>query len=116
MRKLYHREVFLPLQVLSMAAITVHLKPTRHAIEAARSDRYGSINIPSAITFCGANVIEIETEDNKVTKLVVRLSYDATRDAVYVFLTDGTLKTLWVNLKTDKHASLKRHLYTAASV
>ncbi len=116
MTQLFHREVYLPPEVLNMAAVTVHLKPTRHAIEAARSDRYGSINMPSAITFCGKDVIEIETEDNKVNKLVVRLSYDATRDVVYVFLTDGTLKTLWVNLKTDKHSSLKRHLYTLAPI
>ena len=70
--------------------------------------------IPESITFEGADVVEAEFESGKLQKLVVRLPYDSRRDAIYVFNVDGTLKTVWANLKSDRHASLKKELYKAA--
>lgn len=89
---------------------------TSHALKAAASDRYGKLDIPAAVTFRGSDVVEAEVNSGKVTKLVVRVSYDATRDAIYVFgLENGVfLKTVWFNLKTDRHATLRRELYAKA--
>ena len=80
----------------------------------AREDRYGAIAIPAQIAFNGADVVEAEFVGGKLEKVVVRLPYDSTRDAIYVCKTDGTLKTVWSNLKSDSHKTLKKHLYLPA--
>lgn len=111
---LYHREIFMPAIVREIPVKTIALKPTEHARRAALNDRYGKLEIPATLTFRGRNVIEAELTGGRVTKMVVRKEYDATRDAVYVFLPDGTLKTVWFNLKSDTHKTLRRSLYAAA--
>ncbi len=111
MSNLYHREIFMPAGVRNLAGVTLALTPSHHARGAALYDRYGALTIPAQITFDGKDVVEAEFEAGKLVKVVVRLSYDDTRDAIYVCKTDGFLKTVWFNLKSDKHKTLKKHLY-----
>jgi hypothetical protein len=114
MTALYHREIYLPEIIRNLGARTIRPRVTRHAMEAAAGDRYGAMQIPTEIKFSGADVVEAEFTDKKLSKLVVRVKYDATRDAVFAIGFDrgeSFIKTAWFNLATDKHATLKRHLY-----
>ena len=111
---LYHREIFMPSIVRELPPRTLRPEVTAHAKKAAASDRYGALNIPASVTFKGSDVVEAEFTDKKLSKLVVRLPYDATRDAIYAIGFDSGrvfLKTVWFNLKSDGHATLRRHLY-----
>jgi hypothetical protein len=110
---LYHREIYMPAGVLALSNVTQALRATEHAKRAALNDRYGVITIPAEITFDGKDIVEAEFVNKKLAKVVVRLSYDARRDAIYVLNIDGTLKTVWFNLKSDKHKTLKKELYMA---
>ncbi len=117
MRKLFHREIFLPLNLRNLASTNLELNPTDHAREAAETDRYGAISIPAAIKFNGSNIVEAETVGGKLSKVVVRLSYDDTRDAIYAIGIDKGrtfLKTVWFNLKSDKHSTLRKEMYAVA--
>lgn len=104
----------MPAGVRNLANVTLTLKPTEHAKQAARNDRYGAITIPAQISFEGKDVVEAEFVNGKLSKIVVRLPYDGTRDAIYVCNIDGLLRTVWFNLKSDKHKTLKKELYKAA--
>lgn len=108
---LYHREIWMPNSVINLHGVTVALNVTKHAMKAASEDRYGLIKIPSHITFNGSDVIEAEEVMGAIVKLVIRLPYDSERDAVYVVTSDRTLKTVWSNLKSDTHTTLRRHLH-----
>lgn len=111
---LYHREIYMPKGVLALAGVNVKLKVSEHAKRAARNDRYGQIEIPAEITFNGSDVVEAEFVNGKLAKVVVRLPYDSTRDAIFVCLIDGTLKTVWFNLRSDSHKTLRKELYKSA--
>ena len=117
MSNLYHKDLYMPAGVLALEDREVTFIISEHAKKAALSDRNGMLTIPEKIRFDGKDVVEAEFEDGKLKKLVVRIAYDATRDAVYVFnVPDGLLRTVWLNLSTDRHATLKKELYKAAPV
>lgn len=114
MKALYHTEIFLPAAIRALTARTIAPRITRHAETAAAGDRYGKLTIPRTLTFSGANVVEAEVEAGRVVKLVVRLPYDATRDAVFAIGFDNGqsfIKTVWFNLKSDRHTTLNRSRY-----
>lgn len=111
---LYHKDVFLPSSVRALPARAYSPSITRHATEAALSDRYGKITIPASLTFSGREVVECEICEGSVRKLVVRLPYDGARDAVYVIGFDSGkcfLKSVWLNLSNDCHCTLDRSRY-----
>lgn len=112
--KLYHKEIWMPPSIRALHGVTMALNFTVHAQKAAEEDRYGLIKIPSHITFDGSDVVEAEENEGKVTKLVIRLPYDISRDVIYVVTSDRTLKTVWTNQKSDVHASLNRSRYVSA--
>jgi L-ascorbate metabolism protein UlaG (beta-lactamase superfamily) len=117
MSNLYHKDLYMPAGVLALEEKQVTFVVSEHAKKAALSDRHGVLTIPENIRFDGKDVVEAEFEGGKLKKLVVRIAYDAIRDAVYVFnVPDGLLKTVWLNLSTDGHATLKKELYKAAPV
>lgn len=108
---LYHRDIYMPEGVRKLSGITLALRATNHAKEAASRDRYGVLLIPAAITFSGQDVIEAEFINGSLAKVVVRLPYDSRRDAIYVCTPDGTLKTVWFNMRRDKHSTLDATKY-----
>lgn len=110
---LFHREIAMPAKVRDMKEISFTLRPTAHAENAARNDRYGKLTIPASIRFAGKDIVEAEMTGGAVTKLVVRIPYDSTRDAIYVILPNGTLKTVWFNLSNDLHKTLDKSRYAA---
>ena len=110
MNFLFHSEVFMPAKFNARFETT--LKYGRHAVEAASNDRYGKVDLPAKFDSACATLVEVETDsDSKVLKKVYRVCLDATRDLVMVIQPDGFVRTVWVNLRTDKHRSLDRTRY-----
>lgn len=122
MSKLYHREVFWPALVEQRVREVAeeadfHLcRYGFHAKRAAQDDRYGEIRLPLHLQINEQEVFEAEIDqDNSLRKFLVRTTLDQNRDMVLVFIPggDGALfcKTVWINLKSDKHRTLKRQRY-----
>ncbi len=111
---LYHYQIGFPKDVRFPFDVMkpVSLNLSRHAQKASQNDRYGAFTIPSTIDLKTGQIIELGVTGKTITKLVFRTSYDQTRDIIIVFCTEnGLVKTAWINLKTDKHLTLRRELY-----
>lgn len=116
MTRLYHSEVFMPPQ-LAKPCYRGRLSYTNHAKRAAMDDRYGPIPLVFDFVPEEATLIESEVEQGPcgryiyVVKQVWRLPLDDTRDLVMAITHDGRVKTVWVNLRSDKHKTLDRKKY-----
>ena len=82
-----------------------------HAKKAAMNDRYGIIDLPESLDFSKAKLIEAEVINNRLTKMVLRASYDNRFDLIVVVNTDLTVRTVWLNSRRDKHRTLDRSKY-----
>jgi hypothetical protein len=117
MTKLYHKEIFLPMSVSHLFGRKYKLNYSRHAKLACVQERYGVINNPPfELEITKDNLIEVEIEGNVlIHKVVIRLPYDKDKDIALAIIPDGefaTVKSLWANLKTDKHFTLQKELYS----
>lgn len=111
---LYHKETGLPLNKVSFQMGTVPLRYTRHAEEAARTDRYGFIKLPKFVNTDRAEVVEVEVTYGKIDKVVYRANYSEEADIILVIGRGGVVRTVWLNLKSDKHKTLDKSRYIAA--
>lgn len=112
MSYLFHTNLFMPNSVKK----PVYEGPLRygpHALREARSDRFGNIELPQCFDASIAQLIEVEFDERKeeVVKQVWRQPLDETRDLVLVVTKNGFVKTVWVNLKSDKHRTLDASRY-----
>lgn len=92
-----------------------------HALAASVMDRYGRLPCPDVLDLKAFQVVEIETNDRwprgptqRVTKYVLRGACDAQRDVVYVVKyidNRPTVITMWCNLKSDQHKTLRKDKY-----
>ncbi|PNG50164.1 hypothetical protein WDL1P1_00203 (plasmid) [Variovorax sp. WDL1] len=93
------------------------LRYTRHALNEANSDRYGKVTLLHAFIPEQATLIETEAEDgpdgrnSRVVKQLWRCPMDEYRDLVMALLPGGVVKTVWVNLRSDKHRTLNKARY-----
>jgi len=110
---LYHVEVFMPKFHFPIGQFK--LRYTTHAIKECNSDRYGIVIPPQTLNTEHCSVIEVETgERNEIIKIVYRQRLDANRDiaiAVDVTRQPWTVKTIWVNLRSDNHRTLNKSKY-----
>lgn len=108
----YHYEIGIP-RGLDLPRGVISLWPTRHCVEEARKDRYGPIEVPDHIDTRRARLVEVTTDDeHRVKAALYRVSYDKDRDlCIVVSFPDRMVKTVWSNLKTDTHTTLRRELY-----
>ena len=112
---LYHFEVGFPKGVeknLKKIGKVTNVEYLFHAKRAAMHDRYGIIDLPDAVNLSTSKIIEVEVLNNKVTKVVFRILYDNKFDLVLVMnLPNLSIRTVWLNSKTDKHRTLDRNKY-----
>jgi hypothetical protein len=109
---LYHKDIRLPNELKNLGTIKFVPVYSRHALEAANTDRYGLIKLPSSVTFNGSNIVEAEVEDG-CKKLVIRVAYNDRLDIIIVFIPETlVVKTVWFNAKNDKHYTLDRSEYS----
>lgn len=112
---LYHRFLGLPPEAAKLWVGQLNLYYSAHAQKAATEDRYGKVPLFSSVLFEEGDVIEVEVKDGRVIKAVLRVPYDDHRDLVFAILRpDGVaayVKTVWFNLASDAHKTLRRELY-----
>lgn len=110
---LYHFELGFPRNI-KLPGGTMQLVYSQHALTAAVSDRYSQkkITLPTHIDFTKMQFIEIEVLEGALTKVVVRGSYSADYDLVFVIIPYTRLvKTVWLNACRDTHRTLDRGRY-----
>jgi hypothetical protein len=112
---LFHVEVFVPAR-LKKPCFEGPLRYSRHAREASETDRFGDIKLPLSFKASEAELIEVELADDceSIIKQVWRQKLDEKRDLVLVLNPEGFVRTVWINLKTDKHRTLDRGRYVKA--
>ena len=118
--KLYHKDVFWldSFNSQSLTLIKSAKRLSNHLWEHIDNSTQKRYNIDVAKLYLILNSIdesncypfEVEVEDGKVVKCVIRLRYDDKRD-VSIVVRDGFVVTAWVNSNMDKHASLDRSKY-----
>lgn len=115
---LFHKEVHLP-ELLTKPVYEGRLRYSAHAQAEASNDRYGQINLPEVFTAANAELIEVEAtlQDNRpeIVKQLWRMPLDAARDLVFSVMPNGVVRTVWVNLRSDKHSTLNRGRYVSRS-
>lgn len=111
--KLYHSEVWFPQWLQNKLALgrIENLKYSNHARNEAKSDRYGNFQLPASINVNDGYTFEVEAQGKNLVKLAIRFSMNDKVDMTLVVLTDGTVKTVWLNQKTDIHRTLDRSRY-----
>jgi hypothetical protein len=103
----YHKDIGLPGNFTRPTALL--LRTGAHAQDRAREK---GVILPSRLP--GAySIIEVSMLGRTVTKWVVRFAASVSDDAVMAILPDGTVKTAWLNAKTDLHNTLDRSKYAA---
>lgn len=112
MTYLFHTEIFMP----ASAKSPLHkgaLRYTNHALSESQKDRFGDIKLPVMFDPETAQLIESELSDDgsTVIKQVWRQPLDDKRDLVLALGPNGCVKTVWINLKRDKHRTLDRSKY-----
>ena len=128
METLYHADLFIP-DWFTMPTERAMLSYTRHALYATNNDRYGAIPVFESIPLCQFTLIELGVKNGKpnqfgitakreVSKIVVRGKFDEDRDVVFVLIPEGegryTVKTVWMNMRTDTHNTLNKNRYAVA--
>jgi hypothetical protein len=107
---LYHKDIGFP-PFFTCPDARINLIYTNHAKQASDSR---NIRRLGSITLSRFQVIEIEVRDNRVVKMVVRGSYDATNDICLVITLEKgkwIVKTVWLNAVSDLHNTLDRSKY-----
>jgi len=111
---LYHKQIGLPVTVNKALGHYV-CKFTMHSLQACLNDRYGKVKPPLEIDITAQNVVECEILGQSVAKVVIRQSYNETKDISLALIPDGNraiVKTLWLNDKTDNHLTLDESKYS----
>jgi hypothetical protein len=122
----FHKEVGYPEKVIIPEG-TIYLEETSHARKEAKNDRYlnddeDKLEIPDSIEVSNNNIFEIETDEQAITqKIACRVDYDSDRDLVlalqrpngnmYSPTNKWKVKTVWINMKNDKHETLDSSNY-----
>jgi hypothetical protein len=111
---LYHSEIRLPRGFVAPTG-RVELSWTRHADSERTKDRYAEIPKFKGLSLKRFSVVEVGMVGGTVSKIVFRGRLDDINDVVIVLIPNGnrpwTVKTAWINRKTDAHKTLDRSRY-----
>ena len=111
---LYHKLVFLP--KINKPDADYPCVYTQHAREASLTDKYGVIILPKSYNLANSDIIELEINNNDISKLVIRTEYNEEFDlSLVISLTTGKIKTAWLNRKEDNHETLFKDKYIKES-
>ena len=110
----YHKEVSWPEQLdMLMPTGMIDAKYSRHAENAAQTDRYGEILLPAYFTMERAWIFEAEIDGSHL-KIVFRYPHDDQYDMVVAALVEFDqlyVKTVWLNAVNDTHKTLNAENY-----
>lgn len=108
---LFHRDIGFPKNITMLTGI-LRLSYSNHAKRAAHDDRYGIMELPETLDVTNGTPVEIEVQNGVVVKAVYRAQYDHELDMVIVVQPDGFVRTVWFNMRSDKHATLDHSKYS----
>ncbi len=113
---LYHSQIGLPKAAEYFFGRKYRLTYSHHAKLSCVNDRYGIISKPPfVVEVTRENIIEVETTPtNFIVKIVIRIGYDSRFDIALALLVDydvATVKSCWLNEKTDSHFTLDKSKY-----
>lgn len=86
----------------------IQLKYGNHAKE---DSELHSIDLPNPLDLDTFFPVEIEVIADSLRKTVYRGPLDEYRDLCLVVDSDHFVRTVWINLKVDKHATLRKGKY-----
>lgn len=113
---LYHFELGFPSSLVIKDQYTFNLKYSLHALEAAKSDRYGKMKLPERVVIPRNYIVEVATDNNiDVNKIVFRIPYEYREDldlCLVVIPETQFVKTVWFNKATDTHKTLDIEKYS----
>jgi hypothetical protein len=96
-------------EIAFMELGSVQLDWTKHAMEQAARKQ---IKLTNSLLIPAGSIVEIEREQNRTTKLVVRTKYNASYDRVSVLvpMSEGLFRvvTTWLNHVRDTHNTLNK--------
>lgn len=108
---LFHKDVYIP-EHARAPIFTGTLRYSRHASNVSTGE-----TLPA--TFDGSGATLVEAELNPVTgqleKQVWRMPLDDKNDMCFPLLADGTVKTVWLNSRSDTHKTLGRTRYVGGA-
>lgn len=116
---LYHADVFLPSN-LTLPRGLYGLNYGPHAMREAENEvrKFGRFGLPTTINTSKARVVEVETDERGETrKIVYRTQLDIDRDLCIVVIPERRrwfVKTVWINLRSDTHTTLRTERYATA--
>ena len=107
--KLYHYRLCLPVKKYPLG--TYALTYTNHAIEASRTDKHGSIRLPTHLDTTKAKKIEVELDEkDNLVKILYQIPLDEERNLSLAVLMkpseEWKVKTVWSQPKWDTHETL----------
>lgn len=112
----YHKDIGFPEDLVMPRGFrpVMRLQYGPHSRKEAMAEKYGNLNLPDVIDVRNFTTIEVgvDADGKTVNKLVLRASYDKEKDIIIVVMpATGFVKTVWANLKSDAHSTLKRGNY-----
>lgn len=113
---LYHFQLGFPETLKIKEQYTFNLTYSKHALRAAKTDRYGGMRLPESVVIPRDSIIEVESQDGlEVDKIVFRIPYPLKDDldlCIVVIPSKQFVKTVWFNKNTDTHPTLDRSKYS----
>ena len=114
---LYHFQLGFPETLKIKDQYTFNLAYSKHALQAARTDRYGIMRLPESVIIPRNYIVEVESQDDvEADKIVFRIPYEYEEDLdlCIVVITDTQfVKTVWFNKLTDVHTTLDKSRYSS---
>lgn len=112
---LFHKEIGFP-SWLSLPKGVFSVFYSDHARNAMKDDRNGKIRPETQVNIDPYRIFEVETDhNNNVVKFLYRTRHDSKNDVIYAFCPFTqqafTVKTVWLNRRNDKHATLDSSKY-----
>jgi len=112
----YHKDIYLPddLSLPRGFQPVISLRYGDHAREEGMKEKYGILTLPKRIDLRTVDMFEVGTQPGSmvINKVCVRMPHDDEKDIIIVIsLPSGFVKTVWANLKSDKHKTLNAANY-----
>lgn len=89
-----------------------NIQLTKHALEAANSDRFGLIRLPEKLDVKFSDIVEVRVIGGRPASALIRISHDEKHDLCLpvVPVSAGWVRAVscWLNRKDDNHSRFNR--------
>jgi len=110
---MFHKDVFIP-DFAKKPLFEGKVTYARHAQNVSSgANGIAALNLPEEFHAANATLVEAEVNPatGEVEKQVWRVPFDEQNDLCFPMMANGFIKTVWLNSRTDSHATLRRTRY-----